>query len=195
MTRGGLKPTLPVAHCIAVLCLMLLARPAQAQDIGQQIDRIGASSDLEFDLGTRSITQVFRGPSGGAWVVDVVEGRDPNGPRLSRDYRDARGQLLRVDYATGLSSRFTPHNCQRTIGACLFIQTGPDGESQQGRLTAVTPEGLQYQTSVINRPGGDPIPVERGDITLDAMGSSTGSQITAQDGSVMQVRLVQAVYR
>ena len=195
MTRGGLKPTLPVAHCMAFVCLMLLARPAQAQDIGQQIDQIGAGSSLVIDLGTHSITQAYRGPSGGAWVVDVVEGRDPNGPRLSRDYRDARGQLLRVDYTTGLSLRFTPHNCQRTIGACLFIQTGPDDESQQGRLTAVTPEGLQYETTVFTRPGGDPILLERGDITLDAMGSSTGGQITAQDGSVMLVRLVQAVYR
>ena len=134
MTRGGLKPTLPLAIRMAFVCLMLLARPAQAQDIGQQIDRIGAGSHLVFDLGTHSITRAYRGPSGGAWLVDVVEGRDPNGPRLSRDYRDARGQLLRVDDATGLTLRFAPHNCQRTSGACLFIQTGPDGESQQGRL-------------------------------------------------------------
>lgn len=179
---------------IAVLGIWQVAA-AQAQDITQHLDRIGAGSYLVFDAGDKQFTQVFRGLSGQDYVVDLIDGSDPNGPRLSREYRDGQGQLLRVDYDMGLSLRFSPHNCQRTLGACVFVQTGPDGQTQMGRLVTATPDGLSYQLSVFPSPRSEPVLAESGVVALDQMGSTAGGQITAQDGTVMQVRLVQAVYR
>ena len=180
------------AFCVG----LLLAAPAlQAQDISQHMADIGAGSYLVFDVGARRFTQVFRGPSGGLWVVDMIDGADPNGPRLSREIRNAQGQLVQVDYATGLTLEFTPHNCQRTLGPCLFIQTGPDGPSQQVRLTVATADGFSYESSIFPSPRSEPVLVGSGRMTLDALGSPAGGQITAQDGSVQQVMLVQAVYR
>lgn len=188
---------LPTPHWPVLFwfCLWLSPATVQAQDINQRIADIGAGSYIVYQAGSHSFVQVYRGASGPFWVVDVVDGTDPNGSRLSREFRDARGQLVRVDYASGLSLRFNPHNCQRSVGACLFIQTGPDGDSQHGRLTTATADGYTYESSVFDRPGGNPVLAETGRIVLDAFGSNAAGQITAQDGTVTQVRLVQAVYR
>lgn len=173
----------------------LLGQPAQAQDITQHLDQIGAGSYLVFNSGGRNFTQVFRGQSGKAYVIDLVEGPDPNGQRLSREYRDALGQLIRVDFSNGMSMRFAPHNCQRTLGACEFVQTGSNGATRQGRLVTAVGDGYSYELSVFPSPGQDPVLVESGHLGLDDRGTVVSGQIAVQVGSVQQITLVQAVYR
>ena len=178
-----------------VLVAAILGRPAQAQDITQHLDQIGAGSYLVFESGGRNFTQVFRGLSGQTYVIDLVEGRDPNGQRLSREYRNGLGQLIRVDFSNGMSMRFAPHNCQRTLGACEFVQTGSDGDTRQGRVVTAVGDGYSYELSIFSSSGQDPVLVESGHLGLDDRGTVVSGKITAQDGSTQQITLVQAVYR
>jgi hypothetical protein len=183
------------ALAFGLILAAVLGRPALAQDITQHLDQIGAGSYLIFDSGGRNFTQVYRGLTGQTYVIDLIEGADPNGDRLSREYRDGLGQLVRVDFSNGMSMRFTPHNCQRTLGACVFVQSGPDGDTQQGRVVTAVGDGYSYELSVFPSPGRDPVVVESGHLDLDDMGTVIGGHITAQDGTKQQVTLVQAVYR
>jgi hypothetical protein len=43
--------------------LAAVAAPAQAQDISQHMDRIGAGSYVILSAGARTFVQVFRGPA------------------------------------------------------------------------------------------------------------------------------------
>lgn len=181
---------------LSALCLglFLSAEPLRAQDITQHMDQIGAGSYLILSAGDRTFVQVFRGPVGAYWVVDLIDGRDPNGPLVSREYRDALGQMVRVENPDGRQFRFAPHNCQHTQGTCQFTQTGPDGQTPMVRQTTATADGYSYQTFLFNG-DGSLVLAESASVTLDAMGSPMAGRITAQDGSVMPIRQLQAVYR
>ncbi len=167
---------------------------AQAQDITQHMDQIGTGSYVILTAGARTFVQVFRGPSGPYWVVDVVDGQDPNGPRVSREYRDALGQMVRVENADGSQFSFAPNNCQHTLGTCQFTQTGPDGQTPMVRQSVATADGYSYQLFLFNG-DGSPALAESTSIALDSMGSPLSGNITVQDGSVMRITQVQAVYR
>jgi hypothetical protein len=187
-----------LATCGAIILgIGLIDAPAQAQetspDIAQHMERIGAGSYVILSAGARTFTQVFRGPSGRYWVIDVIEGRDPNGTRTSREYRDSLGQMVRVENADGSIYSFAPNNCQHTMGTCQFIQTGPDGETPMVKQTLATPEGYSYQTFLFNG-DGSPILADTATIMVDAMGSPMTGKITLQDGSIMQITQLQAVY-
>ena len=170
------------------------AMAAQAQDIAQHMDQIGAGSYVILSAGPRDFVQVYRGASGPYWVVDVIEGRDPNGPRTSREYRDALGQLVRVENADGVTFSFDPNNCQHTLGRCPFAQISPAGQTPMVRQTSATADGYGYQTFLFNG-DGTPVLAETASISVDAMGSPLSGKITSQDGSVMRIGQLQAVYR
>ena len=170
------------------------ALSAQAQDISQHMDQINAGSYVILSAGTRDFVQVFRGPSGPYWVVDVIEGRDPDGPRSSREYRDVLGQLVRVENPAGVTYSFTPTNCQHTLGTCPFTQISPVGQTPMVRQTSATADGYSYQTFLFNG-DGSPELAETASISVDSMGSPLAGKITSQDGSVMQITQLQAVYR
>jgi hypothetical protein len=176
------------------LMLGLGASAVAAQDIAQDMAAIGAGSYIIYSDGSQSFVQVYRGQSGPDWIVDLIPGTDPNGTRSSREYRDARGQMVRVDYASGMSLSFSPHNCQRVPGPCIFIQTGTQGRTQQGRLVTATQGGFRYELSIFDSQE-NPVLAESGEIVLDEMGSIRDGTITRQDGAVMRIRQVQAVYR
>jgi hypothetical protein len=167
---------------------------AVAQTISQNMPAIGAGSYIIYTNGSQSFVQVFRGQTGSEWIVGVITGTDPNGTRVSREYRDARGQMLRVEYALGMSMAFTPNNCQRVPGPCIFIQTGTQGRTQQGQLVTVTRSGFSYELSIFDSQE-NPVLAESGEMVLDEMGSFLQGTITRQDGTVTQIRQVQAVYR
>ena len=177
-----------------IVLLFALTGLARADGIALAIDRIGAGSYVVYSDGSRSFTNVYRGQTGPHWVVDLVEGADPNGPQISREYRDWLGQVVRIDYANGAVFRFNPHDCQRTPGPCIFTQTSPDGTTQQGRITTPTRNGYSYELKIIPD-RGDAVLVSSGVMVLDAMGGFARGTITAQDGTVTVVRQVQAVYR
>lgn len=179
---------------MTALMLGIGASDATAQDIAQDMAAIGAGSYIIYNDGSQSFVQVYRGQSGQDWIVDLIPGPDPNGTRSSREYRDARGQLVRVDYATGMSMAFSPHNCQRVLGPCIFIQTGTQGRTQQGRLVTATREGFRYELSIFDSQE-NPVLAETGVMVLDEMGSFLEGTITRQDGTVTRIRQVQAVYR
>ena len=186
------------SFCAACLGVWHIALPTLAQDLAQDItqhmDQIGAGSYVVLSAGPRDFVQVFRGASGPYWVVDVIDGRDPNGVRVSREYRDVLGQMVQVENAAGTMFSFDPNNCQHTLGTCQFTQTGPDGVTPMVRQTSATPDGYSYQTFLFNG-DGSPALAETAAITVDAKGSPLTGKITSQDGSVMRITQLQAVYR
>jgi len=177
-----------------ILLLLSFAGPLRAEGIALAIDRIAAGSYVIFSDGSRTFTNVYRGQSGPHWVVDLVEGDDPNGTRISREYRDVLGQLVRAEFATGMVFQYSPHDCQRSPGLCIFTQTGPSGTMQQGRLTTRTRTGYSFEHKVIPE-HGEAFLIASGVMVLDAMGGFETGTLTAQDGTVTVYRQVQAVYR
>ncbi len=156
--------------------------------------QIGAGSYVVYSDGQNSIVLVYRGQSGGAWVVDFVAGTDPNGPRKSREYRDASGQATRLEVVDGPTLTFNPNNCTRTLGLCRFRQNGPEGQTLQIRQTELAPGGFSYSLALV-MPDQTEFMLERGTMQIDALGVISDGRITGQDGPQKPMRLVQAVYR
>lgn len=155
---------------IFALSLTLLSTPALAQDISVKMAQIPAGSWLLSKAGKHTTIQVFRGKQGRSYVVDFVQGKDPNAPRSARDLRDEEGNVLKRTNANGEVTTYRPHNCQRTIGRCEFVQKTGNKTAKMVRVNTPKGKGFTFEQTAI-WPDGNTFHVQSGTVkSLDKFG-------------------------
>ncbi len=160
--------------CFASIAFAVFPAMVLAQDISIKMDQIPAGSWFLMDSGGKATTHVFRGKQGRYYVYDVVPGKDPNGERHSRDFRDASGNNIKREFGISVV-KYTPHNCQRVIGQCSFVESGKkaDGtpyKTDMVRVNTLKGKGFTYYQVAIAEDGTQ-IPVRSGQVQeLDQMG-------------------------
>lgn len=152
----------------------LLASAVAAQDIGLNMPDIGKGSYATYKVGSKSFTHVFAGKSGDYFVYDVVPGDDPDALEgRSRYFRDNEGQAVKWVRAGGDTITFTPHNCQRTLGSCEFVEEGvADGtpyKTKMVRTNTATSKGFKFE-QIGYGPDGNAYPLMGGTVELDEYG-------------------------
>ena len=160
---------------IAAIFVACFTCSAVAQDISIKMKEIPAGSWYLADSGNGSVIHVFGGKTGKHYIYDVIRGKDPNGPRVYRDLRDASGNTTKRVYAGGRTVTFTPHSCRRVVGQCSFVERGEkfDGTSYKTKMVRVnTPKGRGYTIyQVAIADNGEQIPIRSGSAqSLDSKG-------------------------
>ena len=157
--------------------LFLLFHPLSvaAQDISIKMPAIDAGSWFAMQGPEGPSMHVFRGKKGANYIYDVVPGTDPNGDKAFRDFRDAKGNVRKRVLSDGRTVVYSPHNCQRTIGQCTFIESGSriDGSRYKTNMVRVnTPKSKGFEFVQVAIAGnGTQIPVRSGVVkALDKKG-------------------------
>ncbi|MDO6800730.1 hypothetical protein [Shimia thalassica] len=180
------------------LAFSLLASGAAAQDIGLKMPEIGQGSYATYKVGKATYTHVFAGKSGKYFVYDVVPGDDPEGMEgRSRYFRDGNGQTVKWVTAGGDTVTFTPHNCQRTVGACEFTEEGvSEGEPYKTRMIRTntpTSKGFDFE-QVGFGPDGKEFRLMGGSVELDDYGLMRRATVRNAEAKT-KFKLVKAVIR
>lgn len=150
---------------LTFLLLATMGTAAQA-DIAWDLDSFGAGSVMVMESRQGALTHVSRGMSGGRHVFDVYDA----GQRVGLYRTDARGGLVESVAFDGAVTQFTPSRCNRTLGACRYVVTHPDGlQEARLRVTEQTRDGLRYRVY-----GSDGL-LREGGLTLDAHGAAKRS--------------------
>jgi len=147
-----------------------MASQAFAQDIRVKMDQIPSGSWVASKLADKISIQVFRGKQGNGYIVDFVPGNNPNSRRTARDVRDKNGNVLRRTEANGRITTYRPHNCQRVVGRCSFVQkTGAQTVSME-RVTTLKGSGFDFEQNAVFSDGAM-VHVQSGKIkSLDEFG-------------------------
>ncbi|MEQ9695651.1 hypothetical protein [Shimia sp. SDUM112013] len=156
------------------LAFVAAAGAASAEGIGVNMPEIGKGSYAVYQAGDQIYTHVFAGKSGAYHVYDVVPGDDPSAMEgRSRYFRDGAGQTVKWVTAAGEVVSFTPHNCQRTVGECSFVEEGVvDGKPYKTnmlRTNTPTSSGFRFEQKGYG-PDGESYLLMRGKVELDDYG-------------------------
>ncbi|MEO9821051.1 MAG: hypothetical protein ABJ370_12275 [Paracoccaceae bacterium] len=128
------------------------------QDISIHMKDIPSGSWFVMKEGDKTAITVFRGQKGKLFVYDHISGTDPNAKRNFRDLRDAQGNQIERHYINGRIVKFKPHNCQRIVGECMFVESGIDNngkayQTQMRRTNTPTRKGFKFEQFAIRLDG------------------------------------------
>ena len=129
------------------------------QDISIKMKEIPSGSWFVMKEGKKTTISVFRGQQGKLFVYDHITGTDPNAKRNFRDLRDAQGNQIERRFINGRIVKFKPHNCQRIVGVCDFVESGTDNngnayQTQMRRTNTPTRKGFKFEQVAIRSDGG-----------------------------------------
>ncbi len=179
--------------CVAIFA----ATQTLAQNIDVKMSQIARGSYAIYDTDNgRFVTYVFLGQYGREFVVDVVQGRDPNGDQRTRYWQDASGNTLRYE-RPGATIRFSPHNCRRVVGECTFTEIGATYETRMIRINTPTRNGFSFVQFAIDG-SGNPMKIREGEVArLDDMGmfERATQRRLETNFETQRLRQIQAVYR
>lgn len=145
------------------------------QDISIKMKEIPSGSWIVMKEGDKTTITVFRGQQGQLFVYDHITGTDPNAKRNFRDLRDAQGNQIERRFINGRIVKFRPHNCQRTVGECAFVESGADNsgtayQTQMRRINTPTRNGFKFEQFAIGSDGNQ-VHIRSGTVNgLDAKG-------------------------
>jgi len=183
---------------LTTLGLILCATFTSAQDISIRMKDIGAGSYVVLRSGNDAFSHIFVGKHGKHYIYDVVPGRDPNAQQgRSRYYRDAKGQSTKWVLPDGKEVTYSPHNCQRTIGVCTFVERGiADGKpyiTKMIRTNTPTTNGFQFEQVAVATNGTEH-QIMSGTVTFDEYGMIKKATRRNAQG-VRKFKQVKAHYR
>jgi len=162
------------------------------------MNEIGSGSYVVLRTGSNFATHIFIGKSGKHYIVDVVPGRDPNAQDgRSRYYRDANGQSVKWVLPNGNEVTYSPHNCQRTIGVCNYVERGrANGKPYRTNMTRTntpTANGLKFVKAAVFPDGSEHV-IMSGSVVLDQYGKIKRATRKNEKGSTT-FKQIKAVYR
>ena len=184
-------------HLLAI-AFVFLPTLAAAQDISIKMKEIAPGSWFLMEEGGKPAMHVFRGKRGQRFIYDYVPGSEPNGKRAFRDYRDASGNNTKRVFSNGRVVTYVPHNCQRVVGQCSFVERGrkEDGLPYSTKMVRVnTPSGTGFSfKQVAIAESGKQISVRSGSVReLDKMGMLRRGEMTEHaTGATRKYRKVKA---
>lgn len=142
---------------LAAFVFVLSPALAWGQDISIKMEQIPKGSWFLMDENGQDAMHVFRGKQGRHYIYDYVPGRNPNAAQHFRDLRDAQGNVVKRTYADGRVVTNTPHNCQRVIGQCAFVESGDNNgqryETKMVRVNTPTGKGFSFKQVAISKDG------------------------------------------
>lgn len=135
-----------------VVLTMVLAGPATAQiDFGSMPK--GCSWTTRYSDG-QVLTETYLGRKGGKHKTEVRAGTD-----LVRTMTyDAKGLMLRKDWANGKWESFSPYSCFTEVGSCTYRYKNADGADVKVKSkTTAKGNGFRVKAGPV---GGQPYPDE-----------------------------------
>lgn len=115
-----------------------------AQDVGMKMSQIRKGSYYVVKTSRDYYTYVHRGKSRGLYAVDWLPGKDPNSKKdIITHYMDSKGQTVKSVTLRGVYE-FDPHNCQRTIGTCNYVETYT--RNSDGKVTVLEFKRINKRT-------------------------------------------------
>lgn len=117
-----------------LLTLALMAGPGLAGTDFASMP-VGCSWTTKYSDGS-VVTETFLGKRGGKYKTEVTADDDPDALIRKVTY-DAKGRLLRKDWAGGKWEAFSPYSCFAEAGTCTYRYTNSGGADQKIASTTV----------------------------------------------------------
>ena len=180
---------------LALVFTLLLILPSLsfAKDHEMQIEELGIGSVLVYrtDKGELSTTSLV-GREGPNYVIEIREGDSGNGTLKNMTVVDRLGQRVRRE-ADGVTYRYEPNFCYRTLGRCTF-KFYNDGTGFSARVERFTeangPQRFTFEMYMHTRSGSQK--VEEGWYETGEFGAVTkyyySGSSRSEGGSLVEIR-------
>lgn len=117
---------------------------------------VGCSWSTKYSDGS-VVTETFVGKSAGKYKTTVTKAGNPKAV-LRHSFFDAKGRLVRKEWADGNWEKFTPYSCFDSKGDCSYRYTNSSGADQKiASRTASKGKGFAVKAGPV---GGTPYPDE-----------------------------------
>ena len=176
---------------VTALVATLSATPLFA-DIAWRTERMAPGSLMVMEDGRGEvISHVARGVQQGSFRFDTYDGKGNVPVYIGSYYTNDRGEVVRSISADGKVTRFDPHRCARTVGACSYVIIHSDGfRETRKRVTQEIALGLAWKEW-----GLDGL-VATGALELDELGAAkTGWRKDHQSGQKTRSRRLMMALR
>lgn len=132
---------------LVMFALFAFASCASANEIRWKSELVKPGEYVTIDQSQDGrIHHVFRGKSGGKYVLDSYRGKKPQGKPEFTTYLDKDGNYLRWVRKDGFEIRYHPHDCTRTLGQCSYTEAHSDGTNNaRTRITKATKRGFSFK--------------------------------------------------
>lgn len=138
----------------------------------------------------------YLGRDGKAFITERINSAHPTLAARMRLYRDKHGNFLSLEYTTGVSATYVPHNCVRTLGRCDYLVKNSHGpDAQRARITTLIGERTYRSDVFAILANGDLSHILRLEFTLGENGLATkqGTVWHLRDKRLYTARLVEIV--
>lgn len=107
---------------VLVMAVVFSASMSIAQDIGIQFSKMPVGTKMYYrDYEGDTWMQEYRGKSGKYYIIK--ETHSDRNLSVTRKY-NAQGHMTQVSFVSGYIIRYSPHRCDRVMGACSYRYKG-----------------------------------------------------------------------
>lgn len=136
-----------------IAALAVVTSPAAFAQIDFKTMPKGCSWTLRYSDG-QVLTETYLGTKGGKHVTQVLSGKK----LVRKTTYDAKGRMVRKDWAGGNWETFTPYSCFSVVGSCTYRYRNSDGADQKiASKTVKQGKGFAVKAGPV---GGAPYPDE-----------------------------------